>query len=148
MEHDCLQYVGLVRHFLATRFRSHTRQLGREDAFQVAFIGLLKALKKYDPSRGPIQPLIAIWIRGELNTALRLVPVVSVPMNKWKNGVSVEIGSIDSDIAEEIEDCDTDSISSLRYSLNCLRNEIRKERRSAWCRRYDRMKRERRLGVK
>lgn len=44
-----IRYVGLVS-YLARRFRSHEAQL--DDLIQVGFVGLIKAIDRYDPERG------------------------------------------------------------------------------------------------
>ncbi|GAA5214301.1 SigB/SigF/SigG family RNA polymerase sigma factor [Streptomyces thinghirensis] len=58
-----------MAHRLASRFRDKGEST--EDLRQVAALGLLKAIRRYDPARGPFEPFAIPTIRGELRRHFR-----------------------------------------------------------------------------
>ncbi|MEU3660556.1 SigB/SigF/SigG family RNA polymerase sigma factor [Streptomyces sp. NPDC032940] len=58
-----------MAHRLAARFRDKGESA--EDLRQVAALGLLKAIGRYDPARGPFEPFAIPTIRGELRRHFR-----------------------------------------------------------------------------
>ncbi|GGQ92407.1 SigB/SigF/SigG family RNA polymerase sigma factor [Streptomyces flaveolus] len=58
-----------MAHRLAARFRDKGES--PEDLRQVAALGLLKAIGRYDPARGPFEPFAIPTIRGELRRHFR-----------------------------------------------------------------------------
>jgi RNA polymerase sigma-B factor len=58
-----------MAHRLARRFRARGEQL--EDLEQVAALGLLKAVDRYDPAQGPFQPYAVPSIVGEIKRHFR-----------------------------------------------------------------------------
>ncbi|WP_320776804.1 sigma-70 family RNA polymerase sigma factor [Streptomyces sp. CRN 30] len=58
-----------LAHRLAARYRD--RGEAAEDLRQVAALGLLTALRRYDPGRGPFEPFAVPAVRGELRRHFR-----------------------------------------------------------------------------
>ncbi|MBD0418915.1 SigB/SigF/SigG family RNA polymerase sigma factor [Streptomyces sp. TRM S81-3] len=58
-----------MAHRLAARFRD--RGESHEDLRQVAALGLLKAIRRFDPARGPFEPFAIPTIRGEIRRHFR-----------------------------------------------------------------------------
>ncbi|MGW1544897.1 SigB/SigF/SigG family RNA polymerase sigma factor [Streptomyces sp. NPDC002309] len=58
-----------MAHRIAWRFRDKGE--GIEDLRQVAALGLLKAIRRFDPERGPFEPFAIPTIRGELRRHFR-----------------------------------------------------------------------------
>ncbi|MFE0798699.1 SigB/SigF/SigG family RNA polymerase sigma factor [Streptomyces sp. NPDC058812] len=58
-----------MAHRLASRFRDKGEST--EDLRQVAALGLLKAIRRFDPARGPFEPFAIPTIRGELRRHFR-----------------------------------------------------------------------------
>ncbi|GHB32923.1 RNA polymerase sigma factor [Streptomyces viridiviolaceus] len=58
-----------MAHRLAARFRD--RGESPEDLRQVAALGLLKAIRRFDPDRGPFEPFAIPTIRGEIRRHFR-----------------------------------------------------------------------------
>lgn len=60
--------VGCVGWFLGQR-NSVVQTIGYDDAFQIGCLGLMKAARNYDPTRGKFSTLAMIEIRTPLCTA-------------------------------------------------------------------------------
>ena len=75
-------HEGLVRH-MARRYG-----LADEDGYQAARIGVLLALRRFDPERGARFSTLAVWlIRKELQDEMRTRRIVSMPSHKhWEWG--------------------------------------------------------------
>lgn len=75
-----------------------------EDLLQIAVIGLIKAVDKFDPKRGfAFSSFAAPWIRGEIQHYFQAGggSCIKVPRPLYKNGVRVEICSLDRFVRRE-----------------------------------------------
>jgi len=64
-----LEHMDLAEKIAANFARRTTHQ--REDLLQIAMIGLIKAARRYDPSRGPFRPYGRTYANGEITHFLR-----------------------------------------------------------------------------
>ncbi|MEU0744245.1 SigB/SigF/SigG family RNA polymerase sigma factor [Streptomyces sp. NPDC006134] len=69
LEEELMEAWLPMAHRLAARFRD--RGESAEDLRQVAALGLLKAVRRFDPDRGPFEPFAIPTIRGELRRHFR-----------------------------------------------------------------------------
>jgi len=79
-DHIVLAHVGLVKSIAAHYF---TGQAQRDDLEQVGYVGLIKAVERFDPSLGvPFEAYARTVVSGEIFHYLRdLAPVLRVP--RW-----------------------------------------------------------------
>lgn len=67
-----IPHEKLVWHVVHTRFKGFTRQDEQEELFAAGLLGLSKALKRFDPSRGfEISSYAVPYIHGEIQHYLR-----------------------------------------------------------------------------
>ena len=64
-----LEHMDLAEKIAANFARRTTHQ--KEDLLQIAMIGLIKAARRYDPSRGPFRPYGRTYANGEITHFLR-----------------------------------------------------------------------------
>jgi DNA-directed RNA polymerase specialized sigma subunit len=64
-----LEHRDLAEKIAANFARRTTHQ--KEDLLQIAMIGLIKAARRYDPSRGPFRPYGRTYANGEITHFLR-----------------------------------------------------------------------------
>lgn len=77
-------HLPLVRS-LACRYARHGEQL--EDLVQVGAIGLIKAVDRYDPGRGPLAAYAVPTVLGEIRRHLRdAARPVRLPRSRWEAG--------------------------------------------------------------
>ncbi|MFI9611680.1 SigB/SigF/SigG family RNA polymerase sigma factor [Streptomyces sp. NPDC052023] len=69
VQEDLLRAWLPMAHRIAWRFRDKGEST--EDLRQVAALGLLKAIRRFDPGRGPFEPFAIPTIRGELRRHFR-----------------------------------------------------------------------------
>ncbi|MEV7991739.1 SigB/SigF/SigG family RNA polymerase sigma factor [Streptomyces sp. NPDC086077] len=69
VQEDLLRAWLPMAHRIAWRFRDKGESI--EDLRQVAALGLLKAIRRFDPDRGPFEPFAIPTIRGELRRHFR-----------------------------------------------------------------------------
>jgi DNA-directed RNA polymerase specialized sigma subunit len=76
---------------------SRGRSQPAEDFEQAAVLGLLRALRRFDPERGNLSTLAWIHMRAELNATAVSNAVVRVPRAAWKQGERVEVSPFNGD---------------------------------------------------
>lgn len=68
---DVAEHLNLVRHVIKKYNYTSPRDMDEDDLFQIGCIGLIKAVEKFDPSRGgKFSTHAAVWIRSELSRVL------------------------------------------------------------------------------
>src|SRR2546425_445752 len=69
----------LVRKMAYTKIQKH-RSFELEDLVQIGLLGIVAAIKTFDPARGVRFSTYAVWkIRGEFSRALRLDAFINLP---------------------------------------------------------------------
>ena len=66
-----LDWTRLVWKYARAYQRSAKGLFELDDLFQIGFVGLLKAVERYDPSKGHISNILPSYIRGEILNVLR-----------------------------------------------------------------------------
>lgn len=90
-EHQIVtDHLGLAR-AIATRFTG--RGPDRDDLFQVAYLGLVKAARRYDPHQGSFSSFAAPTVLGELKRYFR-DRCWTVRPPRWVQELQIEIGPI------------------------------------------------------
>ena len=80
---------GLILHVRAR----YARSLDIDDAIQVGSIGLMTAIRRYDPARGAWSTLACIWIRQALTRELRRDHVIRHPYHE-EYGNAPKVGGL------------------------------------------------------
>ena len=123
-EEDVLKHIGLVRWILKKDF-SWTFKMGLgEDLFQQGMIGLIKAVKRYDPTKGMKFSVFGIWyIKMYIRQGLRLYG----RDRNVKCTKDFEIPLSDNDLQEyQRTKDDLENKKKVLLYLSCLNGKVRK----------------------